>query len=143
MTEKAALGRIVGIYYRGGVSGEDPIDVHVEGEPLRVMLGGVNLPRGVEEAIVGMEVGEEKVVDVPFALGYGEYREELARWYPKAVVPGGYGLEVDDVVTYRGEDGIGHPAIVTALTEDSVRLDMNHPFAGNDLVYWLRLESVG
>lgn len=143
MSKTATLGRVASVCYRGGVKGDEPIDVRLEGNPLRVMLGASMLPRGVEEAIIGMGVGEEKTVEIPSSLGYGSYRDELAKWYPKAMIPGGCQLEIDDVLTYRGEDGVGHPAIVTDLTEDYVRLDMNHPLAGKDLVYWLKLVSVG
>lgn len=143
MAEKAELGRVVSLQYRGGVKGEEPCDIRDEGNPLRVMLGNMMLPRGIEEAVVGMAVGEEKTVEVPCELAYGEYRDELARWYPKGVIPDGYSLELDDMLNYRDENGGVHPAFVADLTEDNVKLDMNHPFAGKDLVYWLKLVSLG
>lgn len=143
MAETAELGRVVSLQYRGGVKGEAACDIRDEGNPLRVMLGDMMLPRGIEEAVVGMAVGEERTVEVPCELGYGVHRDELARWYPKSIIPNGYALKLDDVLNYRDENGTAHPAFVAELTEDNVKLDMNHPFAGKDLVYWLKLISVG
>ena len=54
MGEKARMGSVVGLYYRGGVKGEEPVDERVEGEPLVVMIGDMKLPRGIEQALVGM-----------------------------------------------------------------------------------------
>ena len=79
MGNKAKVGSVVGLYYRGGIKGEEAVDERVEGEPLVVMIGDMKLPRGIELALEGMEAGEEKRLDVPPELGYGEYQEALAQ----------------------------------------------------------------
>ena len=142
MADKATLGRVVGIYYSGGVKGEAPADVRMDGEPLYAMIGDMKLPRGIEEALLGMEPGEEKTFDIPFDLGYGPYQEQLTDWYPKGMLPDGYKLQLDDVLMHTDENGLRKPAYVAEMTEDNVRLDMNHPFAGKDLTYWIKLVSV-
>lgn len=143
MGDKVNLGSVVSLHYRGGLRGEEPVDDRTEGEPLTVMVGDMKLPRGIELALMGMEAGEEKTVEVPPELGYGEYQEALAQWYPKAMLDGGYSLKVGDVMFYANPDGSGRqPAFVTELTEDNARLDFNHPFAGKTLEYWVKLEDV-
>ena len=51
-------GRTAYLRYKGGVLGEEPLDDRSAGDPLAVVIGTMQLPRGVEEAVVGMEVGE-------------------------------------------------------------------------------------
>lgn len=144
MGGKAAVGSVVLLHYKGGVAGEDPQDVRVDGEPLRVLIGSMALPRGVENAIVGMEAGEEREIDVPAIDGYGPYQEGLADWYPRMKMPDGYNLKVGEVLFYTNPgDGRKMPAWVVDATQDAVRVDFNHPFAGKDLHYWIRLEAVG
>lgn len=139
----AQIGSVVHIRYRGGVAGEEPQDVRVEGDPLRVMIGAMSLPRGIESAIVGMHPGEEREVDVAPDEGYGAYREELVDWYPRVKMPDGYGLHAGDMLFYtKPDDGSRMPAWVVDETEDNVRVDFNHPFAGKDLHYWIRLDRV-
>lgn len=94
MGNKAKVGSVVGLYYRGGIKGEEAVDERVEGEPLVVMIGDMKLPRGIELALEGMEAGEEKRLDVPPELGYGEYQEALAQWYPKSMLDDGYSLSL-------------------------------------------------
>jgi FKBP-type peptidyl-prolyl cis-trans isomerase 2 len=140
---KVHLGSVVSFYYKGGVKGEEASDIRLEGEPLTVMIGDMKIPRGLESALMDMEPGEEKNVEIPAELGYGEYQEELAQWYPKAMLDQGYTLKVGDVMFHRNpSDGSRQPAFVTELTADQARIDLNHPFAGKDLEYWVKVEEV-
>lgn len=143
MGDKAKVSSVVYLYYKGGPKGEEPLDIRVDGEPLRVMIGSMSLPRGIENAVIGMEVGEEKEVDVPASEGYGEYQEKLAQWYPRMQMPDGYNLHVGDVLFRTNpDDGSKIPYFITDETADNVRADPNHPFAGMDLHYWIRLEAM-
>ena len=143
MAKKATLGSVVSIYYRGGVKGEAPADERVEGEPLVVLLGDLRLPRGIEEALIGMEEGEEKSLEVPPEMGYGSYQPALAQWYPRQMMRDGYSINVGDVMFHTNpQDGHKQPAFVTDVTADAVRIDFNHPFAGKVLDYWVKLVEV-
>lgn len=143
MGEKAHTGSVVHIYYEGGIAGEEIADSRIDGEPLTVMIGDMKLPRGIEQAIIGMGAGEEKRVSIPPELGYGTYQECLAQWYPRQMLDEGYTLAVGDVMFYKNpDDGTRQPAFVTEATEDTVKLDLNHPFAGKTLEYWIKLVSI-
>ncbi len=136
-------GKIVSIRYKGGVKGEDPVDDHSTGEPLTVMLGDMRLPLGIEEAIADMVKGEKRTVEVPCEKGYGTYQEQLAQWYPRQLLDNGYELKKGDVLFWTNpEDQRKMPAWVTDETDDNVRIDFNHPFAGMTLEYWIELVDV-
>ncbi len=143
MGEKVHTGSVVSILYKGGAKGEEALDDRSAGEPLRVMIGDMKLPRGIEEALIGMEVGQEKQLDIPPELGYGEYQEALAQWYPKQMIDQGYSLKVGDVMFHANpDDGTKQPAFVTDMTADNVKIDLNHPFAGKTLDYWIKLVDI-
>lgn len=133
-------GRTAYLRYKGGVLGEEPLDDRSTGDPLAVVIGTMQLPRGVEEAVVGMEVGEVRSIEVPPELGYGAYQDKLASWHLKGMVEHGYDLKAGDVVFWTNpDDGRRMPAWVTEETADMVKLDFNHPFAGKTLAYWVEL----
>ena len=139
----ADWGNVVSIYYKGGVSGETPIDIKIDGDPLTVVLGSNKLPRGIEEAIIGLTAGDETTVTIPPEKGYGHRDEKLAQWYPRLMMNDGYSLTTDDVVFYTNpEDGHRQPAFITKATQDNVLVDFNHPFAGKSLDYWIKVVSV-
>lgn len=140
MEQANRVGKTALIHYVGGAKGEAPIDDRSTGEPLAVMLGTLQLPRGLEDAIMSMEVGERRTVEVPCELGYGEHKEKLASWHLKTMVENGYELKTGDVIFWTNpEDGRRMPVWVTEMTEDMVKLDFNHPFAGKTLEYWIEL----
>lgn len=143
MNKKAAVGSVVSIHYSGGVSGESPVDVRDEDNPLQVMLGDMKLPRGIEDALVGMEPGQEKTVLISPEYGYGQYHDDLAQWYPRAMMKDGYGLKVNDVLFRTNpDDGSRRPAYITDANDEHVRIDFNHPFAGKTLEYRIWLDDV-
>lgn len=143
MSEKAGLGKVVSIRYRGGVKGEEPIDENMGRDPLIVMIGDMKIPRGIELALEGMQSGESKTIEIPPELGYGEYQDNLAQWYPKIMLKDGYGLKAGDFLYWTNpQDQSRMPAWVTETTDDQVKIDFNHPFAGKTLEYRINLIDV-
>lgn len=140
MDDKNRIGKVASIRYRGGVKGEEPADDHATGDPLEIVLGDMRVPRGIEDAVLDMQVGEEREVEIPCELGYGRYQDKLVSWRPKSMVDDGYSLKIGDVVFWTNpDDGRKMPVWVTDATEDNIQLDFNHPFAGKTLVYWIEL----
>lgn len=143
MKKEASWGNTVSICYRGGVLEKDPVDERTDKEPLTVMIGDLKLPRGIEEALVGMKPGEEKRVTIPPNKAYGKRQESLTQWYPRLMLDGGELLQVGDVVFYTDpNDGHKQPAFITKTTQDNVLVDLNHPFADETLDYWIKLIDV-
>lgn len=143
MSAKAGLGKVVGIHYRGGIKGEEPIDENMGRDPLTVMIGDMKIPRGIELALDGMEEGESKTIEIPPELGYGEYQDNLAQWYPKIMLKDGYSMKEGDFLYWTNpQDQSKAPAWVTETTDDQVKIDFNHPFAGKTLEYQINLVKV-
>lgn len=143
MSEKAGLGKVVSIHYRGGVKGEEPIDDNMDRDPLTVMIGDMKIPRGIELALEGMERGESKTVEIPPELGYGAYQDNLAQWYPKIMLKDGYSLVKGDFLYWTNpQDRSRVPAWVTETTDDQVKIDFNHPLAGRVLEYRVDLVDI-
>ena len=135
------IGYGAAILYKGGYEGQEPFDDHSTGEPLRVLLGEQQVPVGIEQALMEMEVGEERTVVLTPELGYGVRAEDRVQWYPRQMIPNGYKLEVGSILTYvdKGRGGLKKPGRVIEETKDAVRVDFNHPLAGETLVYWVKL----
>lgn len=134
------VGRVASIRYVGGVAGEEPLDNHAEGEPLRVILGERRVPKGIEDALYEMEVGEIRTIEIPCELGYGLRDESRVQWYPRTMVDNGYKAHVGDVLRWSNPHDMSYaPVWVTAETEDTIQLDFNHPFAGKTLSYRVEL----
>lgn len=131
---------MAGIWYRGGAQGIDMIDECSDGDPLVVTLGAGRVPKGIERVLFEMEVGERRHLKIPREQGYGFYDPHEARWYPRCMLDHGYDLGKGSILVWTNpEDHTQRPVRVIDVTEDGVRVDFNHPFAGKDLEYWIEL----
>lgn len=140
MQHHVRMGRMARIRYRGGAEGVDMIDDRSEGEPLVIMLGERRVPKGIEMALFEMDVGERRHLRIPREQGYGYYDPREVQWYPRSILDHGYDLEKGSILVWTNpEDHTQRPARVIDVTEDGVLIDLNHPFAGKDLEYWVEL----
>jgi FKBP-type peptidyl-prolyl cis-trans isomerase SlyD len=101
-------------------------------------FGGI-FPK-VEEALEGKDVGHELSITLEPEDAFGEYDADLLRVEPRARFP--EGLEVGmqfEGVPGGGEaqdDAHSHIYTVTDVTDDTVVVDANHPYAGERV--WFR-----
>ncbi len=143
MDKNQRVGRRAFVLYRGGVAGEAPIDDQSQGDPVEIVLGVGELPKGMDDAFLAMEVGEERVVDIPCELAYGAHDSDGLQTYPRTYADGFASLAVGDVVSWTNPvSGRPIPVRVVKADDQLVTLDFNHPFAGKDLTYWLKLVSI-
>ena len=110
-------------------------------DPLTVEIGDSPIIEGLEEGLVGLEVGAETTVDVPPEDGYGSYTEDRVVSYDapefREMVEGrepGVGLEV------RTAEGLS--GTVVAVGDDVVRVDFNHDLAGEHLEFEVEVLAV-
>ncbi|RDB63720.1 peptidylprolyl isomerase [Gordonibacter sp. 28C] len=133
-------GRTAYIRYRGGVAGELPHDDRSQDEPLAVRIGAHRVPKGVERALDVLEVGDSCTLVIPPEEGYGEADPKLVRWYPRSVLDHGYDMKEGTMVMWQSADGLAaKPASIVDATKDAVKIDLNHPYAGKTLEYWVEL----
>ena len=99
---------------------------------------GMMLP-AFESAMAGKQAGEHFDFVLKAADAYGEYLEEGVMELPKTMFFNGDG-EFDEERVYVGAivpmntvDGQIVKAQVCEITEDKVTIDLNHPYAGEDL----------
>lgn len=98
---------------------------------------------GLEEAIYGMRVGEEKEVVVSPADGYGEYDEEDVQRVPRSALSEELDLTLGQGLRMRDrETGEEFRAYVVDLGDDYVLLDFNHPLAGQTLHFEVKITEL-
>jgi peptidylprolyl isomerase len=136
---KAAVGCTVKVHYTGSVDDGTVFDSSEQGEPLEFTIGNGELIPGFEQGVIGMEVGETKTVKIPATEAYGSRMEELVRTVPRTRLPPGVEPKIGAQLRLNGGDGQYMAVTITEVSESSVTLDGNHPLAGKDLTFALRL----
>ncbi|WP_448528804.1 FKBP-type peptidyl-prolyl cis-trans isomerase [Raineya sp.] len=140
--QKVENGHVVRVHYTGRLTTGEIFDSSLGREPLEFTMGEGQMIPGFEQGILGMEVGEKKSIQVPCELGYGEVLEEMILEVPKSQLPFGMPLEVGTQLAINLANGGQIPAVMTAVSEETVTIDANHPLAGKDLVFEVQLVEI-
>ncbi|MBT6318979.1 MAG: peptidylprolyl isomerase [Porticoccaceae bacterium] len=111
-------------------------------EPLAYLHGAGNIIPGLENALTGKAVGDSMTVAVSAAEGYGEVQQELIQDVPRTSFQGVEQIEVG--MQFEAQTGQGGtvPVTVTAVTDETVTVDGNHPLAGKNLNFDVSIEAV-
>ncbi|MFW5949285.1 MAG: FKBP-type peptidyl-prolyl cis-trans isomerase [Halolamina sp.] len=97
--------------------------------PRIIVVGEGHVFPGVDDALLGSEVGDEGTVEIPAVDGFGEYNQEQVRTVSASKLdeenrrPGAQ-VQID------GEQGY-----VETVIGGRARVDFNHPLAGEELEY--------
>ena len=109
------------------------VDTTSNREPLEFTIGAGRIIPGFEEAVVGMNPGETKSIEIPAEKAFGSHRKERVVVADRSHFPAETGPQVGQMVQLQVANGETIPAKVTEVSESHVTLDANHPLAGNDL----------
>jgi len=134
-------GLVVSMDYKLTVDGE-VLDSSEDAGPLQFLAGYGNIVPGLEREMAGMKIGESKDVVVAPADGYGEFDEEAFMEVPRNEFPSDLQLEEGIELNVTDEDGQNQYARVENITDESVRLDFNHPLAGAELHFTVKVVAL-
>lgn len=138
---KIVDGHVVSLHYTLHVDGE-LTDQSEQGEPLEFIQGEGHIIPGLENALYGMTAGESRQVLVAAGEGYGEHDSEAFAVIPREQFPAEIPLEVGLELQVRTQEGDTLAARVDSLSDESVRLDFNHPLAGKTLTFNIMIAGV-
>jgi FKBP-type peptidyl-prolyl cis-trans isomerase 2 len=138
----AQQGDTVKVHYTGRLDDGTPFDSSDGGDPLEFTLGGGQIIPGFEEAVVGMEPGQDKTVTIDADQAYGPVREELQVVVDRSEFPENVDPEVGQRLQIQQPNGATTIVTVTETNDESVTLDANHPLAGKELTFDLRLVEI-
>jgi len=121
---------VVTMDYRLEVEGQE-----IDSGPITFLHGHGNIISGLEKEVEGMDLGEEKEIMVKADEAYGHYDPEMEIEVPLNTFPADFEIELGRPM--RLHDGEGHvfTGVAVAITNDTVKLNLNHPLAGKDLLF--------
>ncbi|MFN4355038.1 peptidylprolyl isomerase [Parvibaculum sp.] len=142
MTMAAKNGDTVRVHYTGTLNDGSVFDTSREREPIEFAIGSQMVIAGFESAVLGMEPGETKSFTVASAEAYGEHDPRLVQDVPLSELPPGLEPQPGMRLTATGQDGREIGLVITEVTGTAVRLDANHPLAGEDLTFEIQLVEI-
>ena len=132
---QVAKHKVVSLNYKLTDDAGDEIDRSTDG-PLLYLHGAGALVPGLENALDGKSIGDELKVSLTPQDGYGERDEKLCSEVNREHFEGVDELEVGMQFFIPSDDGGEDQFVfVTAVSEETVTIDGNHPLAGIHLVF--------
>jgi len=118
------------------------IDSSAGQDPLAYLHGAGNIIPGLEKALEGKSVGDQLNVEVSAEEGYGPVQHELIQDVPRSSFQGVESIEVGMQFEAQTGQGGSVPVTVTAVTDETVTVDGNHPLAGTNLNFDVTIADV-
>jgi FKBP-type peptidyl-prolyl cis-trans isomerase SlyD len=133
--------KVIGIEYTLKDSKGEILDSNAGQERLYFVQGLGNIVPGLEKAMLGKSLGDTFEVEVKAAEGYGMQDASLIRRVPRAKMKSLGDVKVGAMLQSRGPEG-EQIFTVTEVTDTEVVLDGNHPMAGQDLFFTIRVDEI-
>ncbi len=141
MTE-ATSGNKVAFHYTGTLTDGSVFDSSDGREPLSFTMGEGQIIPGLEAAVEGLKAGDEKTVTVPAAQAYGDRDPNAMQQIPRDQIPDHIPTEPGTQLQMQAPNGQAIPVMVAEVSDTHVTLDANHPLAGQDLTFAVKIVSV-
>lgn len=135
-------GDKVKVHYTGKLNDGTEFDSSKGRDPLEFEAGSGQVIKGFDSALIGMEIGETKNVEIPVEMAYGPKRDDLVIQVPPTQFPADMSPQVGLQVELHNNQGGTIPAMIVDVNEENVTLDANHPLAGKDLSFEIELVDI-
>lgn len=137
---QVSAGKTVKIIYTLTVDGK-VVDSTEGSDPLQYVHGQKQIIPGLEKQLEGLKVGDEREATIKPEEAYGVVNPNAYAEVPKDKLPKG-DLKVG--MQLRTMDQNGQPvfATISEVKKDSVMMDFNHPLAGKELHFKVKVVGV-
>ncbi len=117
-------------------------------KPATLTLGTGELSPAVEERLIGLQEGAHATFEMPAGAAFGDRSPDMIQWLARRELDSmgdpNERYDVGDVVQLPTPDGLGQFAgVVLDVRDDgALRLDFNHPLAGQPVTFEVQLIGV-
>jgi len=119
---------------------EDPHNQNRDWEPLEFELGGGQIIEGLEDGLVGMDVGDADTITIEPEKAYGESSEDLLVEHDTDEFREMLDAEPEVGMHVHAQNG-AHGDVVS-VDEDVVQIDFNHELADETLEFEVEVVAV-
>ena len=135
-------GMVVSLQYSLHIDDELVENTDDDG-PIEFLQGYQEIIPGLEQAVDGMTIGQEKEVVIEPENGYGEYDPDAVEEVPLEIFPDEIDLSLGmPVELYDEESDVSVEGYITEVRTDIVVIDLNHPLAGETLKFNVKVTGL-
>jgi len=111
----------------------------VANKPSWLRLGRGDFSDAFEKQVIGRKVGDRIAFTLPAGDAFGEKNPDLIQFMDISHFPADEPLEEGCIMAFEQPNGETLPGIIRSVKADSVKVDFNHPLAGEAVTFELEL----
>ena len=142
MTDTIKKGDKVKVAYTGKLEDGNVFDSSEDRAPLSFEVGANQVIPGFDKAVEGMKKDEEKTFTLSVDEAYGPVKEELVQEFPRDKLPEKPEPKEGMMLVMQAPNGQQVPAKIAKVDGDKVVIDINHPLAGKELTFDIKVVGV-
>lgn len=135
-------GTKVKVYYTCKLKDGTVVESNIGKAPLEFVVGKGKMIKGFDTALVGMDLGQTKTVVFKPAEAYGPKDPALIWTAAAGELPAGTELAPGVEVAFQRPDGSEVEGRIAKIEGETVTIDGNHPLAGRNLTFEIKLAGV-
>ena len=136
-------GDVVTVEYEGKLDNGEVFDATSKtGKPIQFEVGSGQVIKGFDVAVTGMEKGEEKDFKIESKDAYGDRNPELKKEIPKNMINIKQELQPGMTIALQTPQGQQIPLKIEEVKQESIIVDMNHPLAGQNLNFKIKVVDI-
>ncbi len=139
---KAKNGDTVKVHYTGKLDDGTVFDCSDNRDPLEFTIGQSQVIPGFEDVVIGMDLGETRTTTIPADRAYGPHSDDMVIEVERDKLQADVEPKVGELWKISGSGKEPMVVRVVEVTDDKVTLDANHPLAGKDLTFDIRVVDV-
>ena len=112
-------------------------------EPLRFNVGDRTFQPAMELALYGLKAGDDQTLTLTAAQAYGEHDPSLVQQMPLSDFPDDLPPQEEQILSFSLPGGEETMGVVREVGETHASVDFNHPLAGHEVVFRVKILEVG
>jgi len=138
----AKPGDTVTVSYIGTLDNGRIFDSTDADGPLTFTIGNKQIFPALERAVIGMRAGEARNIVLAAEEAYGPRLKDNIIRIDRKCFPADKCITLGQKLSITFKNGTSKLMLVTEAGEDEITLDANHPLAGCELTFALRLDRI-
>lgn len=138
MSQTVAANSLVTLHYRITLPNGQPLISTFDATPATLQLGAGEMLPGMEQLIIGLEIGSNHVFELEPENAFGPHRPELMERVKREHMPNEE-IEPMSIMEFTAPDGSRYSGLVHEIDAQSALIDFNHPLAGKSIRFEVKI----
>ncbi|MEE4245600.1 MAG: FKBP-type peptidyl-prolyl cis-trans isomerase [Kangiellaceae bacterium] len=114
----------------------------VDGKPQVIVIGNNSVSEVMEQQLIGLKVGDKKKFTLAADDAFGQVNPELIQFMDIQSFPEDLDVSLGSVISFEQPNGQPLPGIIREVQGHSVKVDFNHPLAGQPVIFDVEIVSI-